>query len=71
MQIGKTLRTLRRAKDLTQDEIQRLTGIKREYISNLERNTISNPTVGTLQKILGVMGIKLSEFFEQVEREAE
>jgi transcriptional regulator with XRE-family HTH domain len=63
--IGNTIRELRVAKRLTQEEIERRTGIKREYLSKIETGGLPNITIKTLKKITDALDIPLSKFFRR------
>jgi transcriptional regulator with XRE-family HTH domain len=71
MKIGKSLKHFRELRGHTQDSLGTACGIKREYICKLERGSISNPTVGTLGKILSVLNVSLGKFFTTIEKEGE
>ena len=51
MNIGKTIKELRKRKGLSQQELAKLTGISQTYISQLEKNADRNPSVEILNKI--------------------
>ena len=58
MLIGQRLREIRDAKNLSQDDIEKATGLVRPYISRVE-NGHTVPSVGTLQKWAGALGMQL------------
>ena len=58
MLIGQRLREIREAKNLSQDDIERATGLARPYISRIE-NGHTVPSVGTLQKWARALGMQL------------
>ena len=49
--LGQKIQALRKQQRLSQAQLEQSTGIKREYISRLERGKLKNPTIGTLSKI--------------------
>jgi transcriptional regulator with XRE-family HTH domain len=56
--IGQVIRKYRHEKKLSQDDLARLSGVSYNAIVKLERkNVVPNPTVMTLQKIAGVLGM--------------
>jgi transcriptional regulator with XRE-family HTH domain len=59
---GKHLRKIRRAKDLTQEQLAEAVGITPEFLSNLERG-VNGPSFDTLQKLADVLEVDVSEFF--------
>lgn len=62
MLIGQKLRQLREAKNMSQGDIERLTGLIRAYTSRVE-NGHTVPGVLTLEKYAGALGIPLYRFF--------
>ncbi|MGO9641274.1 MAG: helix-turn-helix domain-containing protein [Candidatus Acidiferrales bacterium] len=66
MVIGKRIRELREAKNLSQGEIQQLTGLQRCYTSRVEcGHTI--PTIETLEKYARALEIPLYKLFYEGE----
>jgi len=65
LNIGSKIREVRVAKKLTQEEVERRTGIKREYLSKIETGGLPNVTIKTLKKITDALGIPLSKFFRE------
>lgn len=63
---GERLRTLRRERGLTQEEVAMRADITTSYYGQLERGT-ANPTVGMLEKICCVMGISISDIFSEAD----
>jgi transcriptional regulator with XRE-family HTH domain len=67
--IGKRLRQLREAKELSQGDIQERTGLFRCYISRIEcGHTI--PQLENLEKWASALGVTLSEIFAEIEIQA-
>jgi transcriptional regulator with XRE-family HTH domain len=66
MLIGERLRMLRESKNLTQGDIEQLTGMVRPYISRIE-NGMSVPSVGTLEKFARGIGIPVYQIFVDIE----
>ncbi len=64
MQIGPRLRELREAKNLSQGDIERRTGLIRCYTSRVE-NGHTVPSVATLEKYAGALEIPLHQIFHQ------
>lgn len=62
MLIGERLRTLRKAKGLTQDTIERLTGIKRNQLSCYE-NCHFVPSLEILGRLAIALGVPLWQLF--------
>jgi transcriptional regulator with XRE-family HTH domain len=62
MQIGSTLREIRKSKNLSQGDIEKRTGLLRCYTSRVE-NGMTVPTIETLQKYASALGTPLYAFF--------
>jgi transcriptional regulator with XRE-family HTH domain len=62
MVIGDRLRALREAKNLSQGEIEKRTGLLRCYISRVE-NGHTVPVIHTLEKLARAMGVPLYRLF--------
>ena len=60
--IGRRLRAVREARDLSQRQLAKLSGVANATISQVEAGKL-NPTVGMLKKILDGIPLPLSEFF--------
>lgn len=61
--IGHKIRTLRKEKGLSQQNLSERAGVGIDYISNLETKG-SNIKIDTLEKIINALGITPSELFE-------
>lgn len=57
MALGERLRKLRRANGLSQGDLGKIDGIKREYISKMESGDLKNPTINTLFKLADAIRI--------------
>lgn len=67
MYIAETLRQLREAKNLSQGDIENRTGLRRCYISRVERgHTV--PSIETLEKITHALEIPLYQLFYAAEQ---
>jgi transcriptional regulator with XRE-family HTH domain len=62
MEIGRKLRELREAKDLSQGDIGKKAGLLQCYVSRVERGR-TIPNVETLEKFANVLGIPLYRLF--------
>jgi len=67
MTIGKKIKNKRIELNMSQGDLTKKTGIKREYISKMENNHLSNPTLETLRKIAKAFGISVSKLLENLE----
>lgn len=54
------MKRIREKKNMSQGDIFRATKIERAYISNLEAGR-QNPTLETIEKIAGALGVEVSE----------
>ena len=66
MQIGKRIKRLRLASNLTQDELALRADLTKGFISLLERDRTSI-SIEALAQVLEVLGTSLSEFFKALE----
>lgn len=57
---GANMKRVREEKHMSQGDIFRATKIERAYISNLEAGR-QNPTLETIEKIAGALGVEVSE----------
>jgi transcriptional regulator with XRE-family HTH domain len=62
MVIGDRLRELREAKELSQDDIEKRTGLLRCYVSRVENNH-TVPAVDTLEKFAGALEVPMYQLF--------
>jgi transcriptional regulator with XRE-family HTH domain len=66
VRFGEVLKELRNKKKLSQDELATDCGLDRTYISLLERGQ-RQPTLGTLFKLAGALGVTPSSIVKQLE----
>ena len=59
-QMGRRLQKLRTQRKMSRAELAESAGISRQYIRQLEAG-LSDPTVGTLQKIAKALGVPVTE----------
>ena len=62
MEIGRKLRELREAKNLSQGDIEKKTGLLRCYLSRVE-NGHTVPSLDTLSKIAQALDLPIAQFF--------
>jgi transcriptional regulator with XRE-family HTH domain len=67
-QFGKILKKLRTAKGISQESFALNIGLHRTYISQLERG-LKSPSLRTIDKICGELGISLVQLMEYLEQE--
>lgn len=63
--IGKVIRTLRKAKGMTQEGLANEIHLDRSYLSEIERN-LKAPSVYTIFKLTIGLGIPPGEMFEKI-----
>ncbi|MHA6311900.1 MULTISPECIES: HTH-type transcriptional regulator PuuR [Pantoea] len=66
---GRRLSEIRQALGLSQRRVAELAGLTHSAISTIEQDKVS-PAVSTLQKLLKVYGLSLSEFFSEPKADA-
>jgi transcriptional regulator with XRE-family HTH domain len=62
--IGKNIKKLRQAKDLSQDRLSKLADVSYNSIIKLETGGITNPTIETLQKIAKALDVSVDELIK-------
>ena len=67
--LGLKIKEIRNQKNITQQELSDLVGVKREYITQIEAGDY-NVTIDTLNKIANAFEISISDLLEGVEGEA-
>lgn len=65
---GKVLRNIREDRKLSQEQLAHLSELDRTYISLLERGK-RRPTINTIFDLCKPLGLKPSEFLEEIEKE--
>jgi transcriptional regulator with XRE-family HTH domain len=68
LKIGEKIRRLRKANNLTLEELANRTYLTKGFISQLERD-LTSPSITTLKGILDVLGEELADFFRDVKHE--
>ena len=68
LRIGEKIRRLRKANNLTQEELANRAYLTKGFISQLERD-LTSPSIVTLKGILDVLGEELADFFHDVKHE--
>ncbi|MBA4348680.1 MAG: transcriptional regulator [Thermodesulfovibrio sp.] len=62
IELGKRIRTLRKLKGLTQEELGEKSGISYKFIGEIERGEV-NPSLNSLIQIAKGLGMHISELF--------
>ena len=63
IKLGQNLRKLRLKKNMSQVDLATALSVDRAYISNIENGRM-NPTLSTLEKISGALGVSSSELLK-------
>ncbi len=64
VQVGFRIRVLREARGLSQEKLAELSGLHRVYVGQVERGE-KCPTLITLDKIAGAMGVEVHELLKK------
>ncbi len=67
LDLGQRIRAIRQNKGLSQSEVEKITGIKREYLSKIENGELTNPTYNTIQKVCRGINISIGELLDPKE----
>jgi len=63
MDLGEKIQSIRKSKNITQEELADKIGVKRSVISKYENNSVSI-SIETLSKIAKVLDVSIQSFFE-------
>ena len=61
--LGKNLKRIRQAKNISQGEISRILEVDKGFISNIEAGK-TNPTLATIAKIAKAIGVSVGELMK-------
>jgi len=61
--LGKNLKRIRQAKDISQGEISRMLEVDKGFISNIEAGK-TNPTLATITKLAKAIGVSVGELMK-------
>lgn len=67
MTIGQRLKTLRKARSMTLQQVSNASGLSIGYLSNLERD-LTSPTISSLFKLCDILGEDVSTFLQPFEK---
>ncbi|NOU94612.1 helix-turn-helix domain-containing protein [Paenibacillus sp. LMG 31456] len=62
--IGKRVKQLRLAKGLTLTDLAQKAGVAKSYLSSIERDIQSNPSIQFLEKICAVLDVPIESFLQ-------
>jgi XRE family transcriptional regulator of biofilm formation len=66
--IGKQVNQLRSEMGLSLNELAKRAGVSKSYLSSIERDIQSNPSIQFLEKITAVLGVPIETFFHPVQK---
>lgn len=62
--ICSNIKEIRQEKNLTISELAKKSGVAKSYLSTLEKNSQSNPSIGILIKVSKVLGVSVADLIE-------
>jgi XRE family transcriptional regulator, master regulator for biofilm formation len=63
--IGERVKTLRKEKKMSLSELAERAGVAKSYLSSLERNLQTNPSIQFLEKIAGVLNVPVDHLIHE------
>ncbi|MFT9497206.1 helix-turn-helix domain-containing protein [Anaerosolibacter sp.] len=63
--LGDNIRRERKKKKISINNLSKLSGVSLGYLSDLENNKVSNPTIDKLLKIAYILDVSVDEFFKE------
>jgi XRE family transcriptional regulator, master regulator for biofilm formation len=69
--IGERIKKLRLQKKMSLSELAEQAGVAKSYLSSIERNLQSNPSIQFLEKISAVLGVSVHTFINDTVNEAD
>jgi transcriptional regulator with XRE-family HTH domain len=63
-QLGRMVKTLREAKDMTQVTLARKARVAQAYLAQLEAGTRKNPSLEVLKRLARALGVPVTELLE-------
>lgn len=63
--IGEKIKQLREAKNLSISELAEKANVAKSYLSSIERNIQSNPSIQFIEKISTVLGVPMNEMISE------
>lgn len=68
MTLGDKIRLLRNEKKVSIRKLSELTGLSKSTLSDIENNKSKKPTVDTIGRVAKVLGIPISELFDEAQQ---
>ncbi|MFT4412547.1 helix-turn-helix domain-containing protein [Fredinandcohnia humi] len=69
--IGQRIKTYRLHRKLSLSELAERAGVAKSYLSSIERNLQSNPSIQFLEKISSVLGVSVNTLLHSEDHEAQ
>lgn len=69
--IGQRIKTYRLQRKLSLSELAERAGVAKSYLSSIERNLQSNPSIQFLEKISAVLGVSVNTLLHDEDHEAQ
>lgn len=63
--IGKKIKEIRLEKKMSISELAEKAGVAKSYLSSIERNIQTNPSIQFIEKISQVLGVSLNELLQE------
>ncbi|MED4016577.1 helix-turn-helix domain-containing protein [Sutcliffiella cohnii] len=63
--IGERIKKIREEKKLSMSELAERAGVAKSYLSSIERNLQSNPSVQFLEKVSAVLGVSVNSLLHE------
>ncbi|RKQ35588.1 helix-turn-helix domain-containing protein [Oceanobacillus halophilus] len=63
--IGEKIKRLRQDKKMSISELAERAGVAKSYLSSIERNLQSNPSIQFIEKISGVLGVSVNDLINE------
>jgi XRE family transcriptional regulator, master regulator for biofilm formation len=63
--IGDKIKTIRKSRGMSLSQLAYKTGISKSYISSLERNLQSNPSIEVLEKMSAILHTSMEDFLSE------
>jgi XRE family transcriptional regulator, master regulator for biofilm formation len=60
--IGERVKQLRKEKKMSMSELAEQAGVAKSYLSSIERNLQTNPSIQFLEKLAAVLGVSIDYF---------
>lgn len=66
--IGRKIKSLRKTKKISLQELSERTGIREKYLKKIEEGMAIRLSIGTLEIITKSFGLEVKEFFHELEK---